>query len=318
MTRRGGASPEGTVGCNVEPDAIKKIFIYFNTDRIEMKKTIGLLVLACFIFSCSERQNAENAQKTSEIKIENPTNKVGLSKDIKFIPLNPARGDKAPQAGAIYGNIRENVATGYIAKFKDGFSSPPHIHNITYRAIVMNGEIHNADNNAPEMWMPAGSVWTQPKGQAHITAAQGENAMAYIEIDSGPYLVWSVDKSFESDERPINIHASNMIYLGNDESKLIGEQCDAKIAKIWEKENGENGYLLKLPAGFEGKIYSDGSIFYGIIIKGIVAYTMPNAEQSIDLDQGSHFESKATAIHDISTNEESLVYIRTNDKFEIK
>ena len=281
-----------------------------------MKRIIGLLVIAGFLFSCNEDQKTEKKPGISEIKIENPTNKVGLSKDLEFIPLNPARGDKAPQAGAIYGNIRDTVATGYVGKFKDGFSSPPHIHNITYRAIVMNGELHNADENAPKMWMPTGSVWTQPKGQPHITAAQGENAMAYIEIDSGPYLVWPEDKIFETDEKPINIHVSNMIYLGKDESRLIGENCDAKIAFIWEKKNGEDGYLLKLPAGFNGKIHSEGSIFYGIVIKGNVIYTMPNTDNA-RLDQGSHFESTAEAIHTIATNEETLVYIRTNRGFEI-
>lgn len=282
-----------------------------------MKKIIGLLVLACFIFSCSDDHKSTEKLNVSEIKIENPTNKYRLSKDIEFIPLNPARGDKAPQAGALYGNIRDTVATGYIGKFKDGFSSPPHIHNVTYRAIVMNGKLHNADEKAPIMWMPTGSAWTQPKGQPHITSAQGENAMAYIEIDSGPYLVWPVYKNFQTDDRPINIHASNMIYLGKDESRLIGENCDAKITYLWEKKNGEDGYMLKLPIGFNGQIHSEGNVFFGVIIAGNVVYTMPNTETAVDLDQGSCFESNSTTIHDISTNDEALVYIRTNNRFEI-
>ncbi|WP_430815298.1 DUF4437 domain-containing protein [Carboxylicivirga sp. RSCT41] len=283
-----------------------------------MKNIIVLLIFACPLISCNEEIKTKNKEDRSKIVIENPTNNVGLSKDIVFIPLNPARGDKAPQAGAIYGNIRDTVATGYIGKFKDGFSSPTHIHNVTYRAIVMNGELHNADENAPMMWMPTGSAWTQPKGQLHITAARGKNAMAYIEIDSGPYLVWPPYKNFQSDGRPINIHASNMIYLGKDESKLIEENCNAKIAYTWEKKNGENGYLLKLPAGFKGQIHSKGSIFYGIIIKGNLAYTMPNIEKAINLDQGSHFNSTAEAIHDVTTQEASLVYIRTNNTFKVK
>ncbi|MCG8578615.1 MAG: DUF4437 domain-containing protein [Bacteroidales bacterium] len=282
-----------------------------------MKTIIGLLIVACFIFSCNKMEKTDTKQEVS-IKIENPTNKVGLSKNIKFIPLNPARGDKAPQAGAIYGNIRDTVATGYIGKFKDGFSSPTHIHNVTYRAIVMNGDLHNADENAPKMWMPTGSAWIQPKGQLHITAAQGENAMAYIEIDSGPYLVWPVYKNFQSDGKPINIHASNMIYLGKNESKLIDDNCDAQIAFTWKKKNGENGYLLKLPEEFKGKIHSKGSIFYGIIINGNVAYTMPNTNTAENLDQGSHFKSTAEAIHNISTKEEALIYIRTNGRFMIE
>jgi len=90
-----------------------------------MKKIFGILVVSSLIFSCQERKKTQIKEIINEVKIENPTNQIGLSKDLEFIPLNPERGAKAPQAGAIYGNIRENVATGYIGKFKDGFSSPP-------------------------------------------------------------------------------------------------------------------------------------------------------------------------------------------------
>ena len=179
----------------------------------------------------------------------------------------------------------------------------------------MNGELHNNDENAPTMWMPTGSIWTQPKGQPHITSAQGENAMAYIEIDSGPYLVKPIGESFESDERPINIHTSNVIYLGKGESTLIGKDSEAQIAYTWKKRNGENGYLLKLPEAFSGEIHSEGTIFYGIVVNGEVAYKMPNTLKPIYLEQGSHFTSKSQAIHKISVLSESLIYIRTNDKF---
>lgn len=282
-------------------------------------KIIGLAAIASLAVACT---NTSNENKTNDevtetqTVIENPTNKIGLRKDIKYIPLNPARGDKAPQAGAIYGNIREDVPTGYIGKFKNGFSSPPHIHNITYRAIVMNGEMHNADEKAPKMWMPTGSIWTQPKGQPHITAAQGENAMAYIQIESGPYLVKPVSEAFESDEKPINIDASNMIYLDKDASKLIDENSDAKIAYIWKLKNGETGYLAKLPAGYNGKIHSFGD-FFSVVISGDVDYTMPNAKEATTLDPGSHFESSAEAMHNIATTGEAIVYIKTKSPFKI-
>lgn len=287
---------------------------------MKMKKKILIVASISFLMACNAPKTSEKSEvekSTEEIVITNPTNKIGLSKDIKFIHLNPKRGDKAPQAGAIYGNIRENVPTGYIGKFKDGFSSPPHIHNVTYRAIVMNGTIHNDDPKAENMWMPTGSFWTQPKGEAHITSAKGEGTMAYIEIDSGPYLVKPITEAFDSGERPINIDINNMMWLGDNETRLVETGSTAKIAFLWKNKDGAKGYLVKLPAGFKGKIHSKGSIFYGIIIKGNVSYTMPNADKATGLDQGSHFESKTEAVHNISANEESLVYIRTNDDLKI-
>lgn len=281
-------------------------------------KLLSFIGIVGLVISCNnpKSETEETVKKETIVTIENPTNKIGLSKDINFIYLNPARGDKAPMAGAIYGNIREDVPTGYIGKFKNGFSSPPHIHNITYRAIVMNGEMHNADEKAPKMWMPTGSIWTQPKGQPHITAAQGENAMAYIQIESGPYLVKPVSEAFESEEKPINIDASNMVYLGSNESKLISENSNAKIAYIWKLKNGEIGYLAKLPAEFKGKIHSFGD-FFSVVISGDVNYTMPNAETTTILDQGSHFESSEEAIHNIATTNNAIIYIKTKSPFKI-
>lgn len=279
--------------------------------------TIGLIALTGLIISCNNTQTKEGVTTNKEIVIENPTNKIGLSKDIEYIFLNPARGDKAPMAGAIYGNIREDVPTGYIGKFKNGFSSPPHIHNVTYRAIVMNGAIHNDDPKAEKMWMPTGSFWTQPKGEAHITSAKGENTMAYIEIDNGPYLVKPVSQAFDSGESPINIDIDNMMWLDDTQVRWIAEGSTAKVAFLWKNKDNIRGFLVKFPAGFKGTIYTKGKVFYGIIIKGNIAYTMPNADKATDLDQGSHFESTGNSLHDISTTEESLIYIRTSDAFKI-
>ena len=35
--------------------------------------------------------------------------------------LNPARGDKSPQAGTLWGDRKGSPATGFLAKFVDGF-----------------------------------------------------------------------------------------------------------------------------------------------------------------------------------------------------
>ena len=100
--------------------------------------------------------------------------------------LNPARGDKRPLAVTVWGDRKGTVATGFLTKFVDGFSSPPHIYNVTYRALVLKGLVHNDDSTAEDMWMPARSFWTQPAGAPHITSAKGSENIAYVEIDSGP------------------------------------------------------------------------------------------------------------------------------------
>lgn len=138
---------------------------------------------------------------------------VVLASEVEWTPLNAARGDASPMAATVWGDRAGTQPTGFLFHPADGFSSPPHIHNVTYRGVVIRGEIHNDDPSAAEMWMPAGSFWTQPKGEPHITSARGDDVLAYIEIDRGPYLVWPVDQSFESDERPVNVDASNIVWV---------------------------------------------------------------------------------------------------------
>ncbi|WP_028283596.1 DUF4437 domain-containing protein [Olleya marilimosa] len=284
-----------------------------------MKSITYLILILGLLLSCNNPKSEEKATETTISQIvENPTNKIGLSTDIIWEQMNPARGDKSPLAGTIWGNRKDEVPTGYIGKFVDGFSSPPHIHNVTYRAIVMKGLIHNDDPKAENMWMPVGSFWTQPAGEPHITAAKGEGTMAYIEIDNGPYLVKPTNESFDQGERPINIDASNIVWLDNTQTNWISANNQSKISFLWKNAEDVRGVLVKLPAHFKGNIYSKGTILYGVIIEGNVDYKMPNLDAVTNLDAGSYFESTGNSVHEISTTKEALIYIRTNNIIEIK
>ena len=94
-----------------------------------------------------------------------PGNELVKGSDVKFVPLNPARGQLSPKAGKLLGYIRADVPSGILVKFAHGFESPPHIHNITYRAVVISGVVHNDDPAAEKMWMESGSFWPQPLGE---------------------------------------------------------------------------------------------------------------------------------------------------------
>ena len=161
-----------------------------------MRDIIYFLLVTTLWVSCAHPTKTKEESLVGAI--ENPTNRVLLSSEIVWEKLNPARGDKSPQAGTIWGDRKGIQATGFLAKFVDGFSSPPHIHNVTYRAVVIKGLVHNDDPEAEHMWMKPGSFWTQPRGEVHITAAKGEENIALVEIDSGPYLVKSIRKDLKT------------------------------------------------------------------------------------------------------------------------
>lgn len=282
-----------------------------------MKKiTIYALLLGTFVACNSSEKKEEKAGQTVE-KIENPTNKVVLSSEIIWEKLNPARGDQSPQAGTIWGDRKGTVATGFLAKFVDGFSSPPHIHNVTYRAVVIKGLIHNDDENAKNMWMQPGSFWTQPKGESHITSAKGTENIAYVEIDHGPYLVKPTTEAFDNGEKPVNIDASNIVWLDETKTHWI-ENSKAHISYLW-KHKDVQGLFIKFPKGFDGKLKSFGTEFHAVIIQGNISYVMPKNGEVKTLDAGSYFTATDVAMHDLfnESEEEVILYIRTNNSIKI-
>lgn len=254
------------------------------------------------------------------------TTKVTLRSEVKFDQLNPARGDKSPMAGTLWGDRKGTGPTGFLLKTIDGFQSPPHIHNASYKAVVIKGLWYNDDPKAEYMWMPPGSFWTQPKGEDHITAAKGGDTMALVHIEEGPYLVMPSKEAFDSGERPINVDKDNIVWLNAsnitwvDQPGKLTFANGPKVAFLWGEPDGEqlNGTFIKLPAGFKGTIRSNGSIFCAVIIKGMPQYEMIEAD-SKTMEPGSYFSSEGETVHRVSsaTEEETIIYVRTNGKYDI-
>ena len=248
---------------------------------------------------------------------------VPLSK-VDWQQLNPARGDKSPQAGTLWGDRKGKEPTGFLAKFLDGFSSPPHIHNATYRAVVIEGLIHNDDPSAEKMWMPAGSFWTQPKGEMHITAAKGDRNMALVEIDMGPYLVLGENEKFDSGERPVNVVPSNLVWTASDGFELSEE--NPKIAYLWgDLADGQsNGTFIKLPKGFHCDISVDSPTFRAVVIQGRLGHAklehakLGNAKPSEGkLLPGSYFGSTGSFVHKVSAESDTILYVRTQGRYQL-
>jgi hypothetical protein len=275
-----------------------------------MKTEIIVMVLTALVVA--GLAHAGGSQHDSPVE-------VVLTSAVKWEPLNPARGDKSPKAGTLWGNRNDTGPTGFLVKFVDGFSSPPHIHNVSYRGVVISGRIHNDDPGAADMWLPTGSFWTQPKGEVHITAARGSTNVAYIEIEQGPYLVLPEEEAFDSGERPVNVDASNIVWI--DQPDIPASADRPKIAFLWGNPQGDqlNGTLVKMPAGFAGRIDSRGSTFRAVVIKGQPQYRVPGENDIKTLEPGSHFSAKGASVHQISSEAggECIIYVRTDGKYQV-
>ncbi|MFK8002215.1 MAG: DUF4437 domain-containing protein [Polyangiales bacterium] len=204
--------------------------------------------------------------------------------DVDWQHLNPARGDASPRAGTLWGDRAGTVATGFLARFTEGFSSPPHIHNVTYRAVVIRGLVHNDGPNAEEMWMGPGSFWTQPSGAVHITSANAADNIAYVEIDSGPYLVWPPAQATATDEAPINVDASNLVWVAPSASSE-----SIRVAYLWGDPSGDepSARFVKLLPGTSGVLDTQSAVFRVVVVLGQVEH--PSDETP--LDAGSYFDA---------------------------
>lgn len=241
---------------------------------------------------------------------------VIAAEDIRWGLLNPLRGEASPKAADLWGDRTKNKATGMLVKFNKGFSSPPHIHNITYRGIVIEGLMHNDDPGAHKMWLPVGSFWTQPAGESHITAADGQSNTIYLEIDSGPYLVQPPENAFDNGERPINTAARNLVWLDAEDVSRLGEN-KVKLAYLWGAPDAANGSFVKLPAGFKGSITNDQGL-KAVVITGKATHQWQNKDTPVLLSPGSFFSSEGVGEHHVEAEVETMLYINSTNRYYIK
>lgn len=241
---------------------------------------------------------------------------VVATENIEWGLLNPLRGDASPRAADLWGDRTKDVATGMLVKFSKGFSSPPHIHNITYRGVVIEGLMHNDDPAAERMWLPPGSFWTQPAGESHITEADGLDNLIYLEIDSGPYLVLPEEKAFDNGERPINVDERNLVWLDAKDLKWI-EKSNVQIAYLWGKPNLANGSFVKLPSDFKGSITNDNGL-KAVVVRGKGTHQWSNGKKKTALSPSSFFSSKAKGEHKINVEAEVVLYIHSNGRYAVE
>lgn len=273
--------------------------------RLSLFGFLFMLLLGCNAPSPTEIPAAEDSIT------EAPTPNVLLPSALNWGALNPARGDNSPRAANLWGDRTTPGGAGFLVRFKEGFSSPPHIHNVRYRAIVVEGRVHNDDPEAANLWMPPGSYWTQPAGEVHITAAEAPANLAYVEIEEGPYLVKPSSEQFESGEWPINIHVDNLVWTEKLPAALTVKSTDtAEIAHLYQNSGSANyrGALLRLPVGFSGSLNLKGVDATAILIAGAANYA--TTENTNELTPGTTITAEERLVFPLTTSTEVIFYLR--------
>ena len=236
---------------------------------------------------------------------EAPTIEIVPVESLDWGYLNPARGDQSPRAATLWGDRNADTPTGFLAQFVSGFASPPHSHNVSYRAVVIRGQVHNDDPAAAALWMPAGSFWTQPAGENHVTAARGEINIALVETDGGPYRVLPVEDAYDNGERPVNLRRQNLVW--------VADSHGLRVSHLWGSlaEGAQRGLFLAFPEGFDGALRTSGSVFRAVVVSGSLVHS-GNA-----LAPGSYFSSNGASKHRVRAAQgaPTVIYINTNGDY---
>lgn len=281
-----------------------------------MRIFLALTLLTILTAGCASSQFGSDSI-TPKLAKQPASNVISIS-EVQWEPLNPARGANSPMAATLWGNRAGPGPSGFLLKPVDGFKSPPHIHNIAYRGVVINGTIHNDAPQANEKYMTVGSFWTQPAGGVHITAAKGNDILAYIEVED-EFGVLPADMAFHSEENPININSSNIVWVN--QSGIPASANELKFAYLWGNPQDDqlSGTLVKLPAGFAGMISNSGSDLHAVVIEGQPTFHVPDETDAKTLEPGSYFGSKRESAHQVSCEEvdDCIIYVRMEGKFQI-
>lgn len=285
-----------------------------------IKSIIGVSAIALLSGCATQRDANLTIAQIESVNVITPD-------QVEYQPLNPARGDASPQAGVLWGDIRQDVPSGVLLQFAEGFASPPHIHNITYRAVVIRGEVHNDDPDAENMWMGPGSFWIQPAGEVHITSARpGVGATAFLEILEGPYLVQPEDMSFDNGERPVNIVESNQVWLTSDDLTWIsaagGLSTKAEAAFLWGKpETGQlSASLIRLSAGQKASLSTVNGDLKAVMTKGELIHEVIGASEPSTVGAGGYFSSLEGINHTLEcvASDPCVIYLRTRGQFRLR
>ncbi|MEM6974141.1 MAG: DUF4437 domain-containing protein [Pseudomonadota bacterium] len=275
-----------------------------------MRGTLALLAMGAAIVA-----SAVQAQSTVEVVTRD---------DFSLIPLNPLRGDASPKAGVLWGDLRADVATGALIQFADGFASPPHIHNITYRAVVLEGMVHNDDPDAENLWMEPGSFWTQPAGETHITSVGPGGGLAFLDIESGPYLVRPAQEAFDNGDRPINVEARNIVWLTAADLSWVehdGAEAGPEVAFLWgQPASGQrNGTFLRLPAGSGARLMTGTDALKAVLIKGSLTHEAGDLSPTETLSPGSYIGSEGEVSHALACTGTvpCLLYVSTTGSYRV-
>ena len=111
-----------------------------------------------------------------------------------------------------------------------------------------------------------------------------------------------------------------MVWLNASDIKWVAKKSKIETAFLWgsHEKNQLRATLLKLSAGFKGKIENLSPNFRAVVISGSLTHQFSKKDNKNELEPGSYFGAEENSKFKISTDKETVIYIRSNGNFKVK
>ncbi len=78
--------------------------------------------------------------------------------------------------------------------------------------------------------------------------------------------------------------------------------------------------MLKLPSGFEGRLWSEDDLIKAVTIQGEIVHAVDGLPEITRLEPGGYFSSTESVQHDVPCDSQSecLIYVRTAGQFRVR
>jgi len=240
-----------------------------------MLNPLSSIVLALTLGGCGPKSTTETAAAdqatadaqaaeapTAEAPTATPEAKTVKASEVEWAPINPEQ-PAGPMWVILSGNPGETEFAAMV-KVPAGYSSGLHIHAATMSGVVVSGTVLNGRTEEEATELPAGSMWSQPGGEARFTGCTEAADCVFVGTMDGPIARTAVDTPADASTQ-IVMAATEIDYAPMDPAQPNGTAVKMIHG---DRTTGPWMAFAKVPSGTTAPKPMHGGHYTGVLISG--------------------------------------------------
>lgn len=235
-----------------------------------MLNPLSMTILSLTMGGCGPKSTAETAAP-EQAAAEAPTLAADAATakaqtvnaaDVQWAPINPEQPD-GPMWVVLSGNPGKTEFAAMV-KVPAGYSSGLHIHAATMSGVVVSGTVLNGRTEDEATELPAGSMWSQPGGEARFTGCTDAADCVFVGTMDGPIARTAVDTPAD---------ASTQIVMASTEidyAPMDPAQPNGTAVKMIHGDRSTGPWMAfaKVPSGTTAPKPMHSGHYTGVLISG--------------------------------------------------